>query len=140
MHQYGSYEVIQAMLFQIFSCLNDLINQAPDKIREMAAQNTTLLRETAEMHYNMGVFFTNNKEFARAEKEYLRALDFDPNHLKVHYNLGYLYAEDLDKQDKAVEHLQKFSQIEPSSKESEAVRSYITSLSVWNGSIHPKKR
>ena len=119
--------------------LNQLINQAPDKIKDMAAQNTALLKETAEMHYNMGVFFTDNKEFERAEKEYQRALEFDPNNLKVHYNLGYLYAEDLNRQDKAVFHLEKFLQIDPAAKESEAVRSYLTTLSVWNASIHSKK-
>ena len=120
--------------------LNEVLTQAPDKIRDMAAQNTALVKETAEMHYNMGVFFTNNKEFERAEKEYIRALDFDPNNLKVHYNLGYLYAEDLNKQDKAVFHLEKYLQIDPNAKESEAVRSYITTLDVWNKGLSPKKR
>jgi tetratricopeptide (TPR) repeat protein len=112
--------------------LNQLINEAPDKIRVMAAQNKQLLRETAEMHYNMGVFFTDNKEFTRAEKEYRRALDFDPENLKVHYNLGYLYAEDLNKQDKAAFHLEKYLQLSPDAKDSEAVRATITTLSVWN--------
>jgi tetratricopeptide (TPR) repeat protein len=119
--------------------LNDLIDQAPDKMRQMAAQNSALVKETSEMHYNMAVFFTDNKQFERAEKEYLRALDFDPNNLKVHYNLGYLYAEDLDKKEKAAYHLEKYLQIDPDSKESEAVRSYLTTLSVWNGSVRPKK-
>jgi tetratricopeptide (TPR) repeat protein len=112
--------------------LSDLIRQAPARIKEMAAQNRTLLRETAEMHYNMGVFFTENKQFTQAEREYLRALDFDPNNLKVHYNLGYLYAEDLDKHDKAMFHLEKYLQIDPNSKESEAIRSFITTRQAWN--------
>ena len=120
--------------------LNQLINQAPDKVRQLAAQNSALVKETAEMHYNMAVFFTDNKEFERAEKEYLRALDFDPNNLKVHYNLGYLYAENLDKKDKASYHLEKYLQIDPVSKESEVVRSYLTTLSIWNASTHPQKR
>ena len=120
--------------------LNDLISQAPDKIKEMAAQNSVLLKETAEMHYNMAVFFTDNKEFTRAEAEYKRALDFDPNNLKVHYNLGYLYAEELHQPEKAASHLEKFLQIDPSSKDSESVRSYLSTLSVWNTSLKPKKR
>ena len=120
--------------------LNELINQAPDKIKAMAAQNTALLKETAEMHYNMAVFFTDNKEYDRAEKEYLRALDFQPDNLKVHYNLGYLYAEDLNQQEKAAYHLEKYLQIDPNTKESESIRSYLSTLSVWNTSIHPKKR
>ena len=121
--------------------LNDLINQAPGRIKDMAAQNATLLKETAEMHYNMGVFFTENKKFENAEREYTRALDFDPNNLKVHYNLGYLYAEDLDKHDKAMFHLEKYLQIDPNSKESETIRSYIATRQAWNaGASSGKKR
>ncbi len=113
--------------------LNLMISQTPERVKDIAAQNQQLLKEIAEMHYNMGVFFTDNKQYPQAEKEYLRALDFDPNNLKVHYNLGYLYAEDLDKQDKAVKHLEKFLQLDPDAKESEAIRAYIAERHVWNG-------
>lgn len=120
--------------------LNDLINQAPTRIRDMAAQNQQLMKETAEMHYNMGVFFTENKQFSQAEREYLRALDFDPNNLKVHYNLGYLYSEELSKHDKAMFHLEKYLQINPNSKESESIRAYIATRQAWNGGASSGKK
>lgn len=122
--------------------LNDLIAQTPGRIKEMAAQNQALLAETAEMHYNMAVFFTENKQTAQAEREYLRALDFDPNSLKVHYNLGYLYAENMENHDKAMLHLEKYLQLAPNSKESEAIRSYIATRQTWNAGVKPsgKKR
>lgn len=122
--------------------LNELINQAPGRIKDMAAQNQALLRETAEMHYNMAVFFTDNKQYPQAEREYLRALDFDPNNIKVHYNLGYLYAEDMENHDKAMYHLEKYLQIAPNSKESEAIRSYITTRQAWDatGAVGRKRK
>jgi len=120
------------MLTKMNAELNELVNQAPGRIKDMAAQNQILVKETAEMHYNMGVFFTDNKQFPQAEREYLRALEFDPNNLKVHYNLGYLYAEDMDKHDKAMFHLEKYLQIDPNSKESETIRSYIATRQAWN--------
>ncbi len=120
--------------------LNLLVNQEPERVQKMAAQNRVLVKETAEMHYNLGVFFTENKQFAQAEKEYLRALDFDPNNLKVHYNLGYLYAEDLEKHDKAMFHLEKFLQLDPDSKESEAIRSYIAGREAWNSTGNMGRR
>jgi tetratricopeptide (TPR) repeat protein len=120
--------------------LNELIDQAPGRIKDMAAQNQALLKETAEMHYNMGVFFTENKQHDQAEREYVRALDFDPNSLKVHYNLGYLYAEELNKHDKAMYHLEKYLQIEPNSKESESIRSYIATRQAWNGGTSSGKK
>jgi tetratricopeptide (TPR) repeat protein len=108
----------------------------------MVAQNQALLHETAEMHYNMAVFFTENKQVAQAEREYLRALDFDPNNVKVHYNLGYLYAEEMENHDKAMFHLEKYLQIVPNSKESEAIRSYIATRQAWNsgGSIVGRRK
>ncbi len=112
--------------------LNELISQAPGRIKDMAAQNQALLHETAEMHYNMAVFFTENKQTTQAEREYLRALEFDPNNLKVHYNLGYLYAEEMDKHDKAMFHLEKYLQLAPNSKESEAIRTYIATRQAWD--------
>ena len=120
--------------------LNELINQAPGRIKDMAAQNQTMLKETAEMHYNMGVFFTENKQYPQAEREYVRALDFDPNNLKVHYNLGYLYAEELQKHDKAMYHLEKYLQIDPNSKESESIRSYIATRQSWNAGASTGKK
>jgi tetratricopeptide (TPR) repeat protein len=120
--------------------LNDLINQAPTRIRDMAAQNQQLMKETAEMHYNVAVFFTENKQFTQAEREYLRALDFDPNNLKVHYNLGYLYSEEMSKHDKAMFHLEKYLQLSPNSKESESIRSYIATRQAWNAGGTGKKR
>ena len=120
--------------------LNELINQAPGRIKDMAAQNQAMLKETAEMHYNMGVFFTENKQFPQAEREYVRALDFDPNNLKVHYNLGYLYAEELNNHDKAMYHLEKYLQIDPNSKESESIRSYIATRQAWNAGAPTGKK
>jgi len=119
--------------------LNVVIEQTPDRVKEIAAQNQVLLKETAEMHYNMAVFFTESKQFKQAEKEYLRALDFDPNNPKAHYNLGYLYSEDLNKHDKAMFHLEKFLQIDPTAKESEAIRSYITTRQAWNSTGNMSK-
>jgi tetratricopeptide (TPR) repeat protein len=120
--------------------LNGLITQAPGRIKDMAAQNQALLKETAEMHYNMGVFFTDNKQFPQAEREYVRALEFDPNNQKVHYNLGYLYAEELEKHDKAMFHMEKYLQIAPNSKESESIRSYIATRQAWNGGPNTGKK
>ena len=105
--------------------LNRAIDQGPKKFREMAMENRRLLRETAEIHYNMGVFFIENKDYVHAVAEFERALEFDPNNAKVHYNLGYLYSEEFGKHDEAAEHFRRFLQLSPDAKESEAIRSYL---------------
>ena len=109
----------------------------PQKMREMADQNDTLIRETSEMHYNLGVFFTENRKINRAVKEFERALDFNPNNAKVHYNLGYLYSQELKQHDEAMAHFKKFLEIEPGSKESEEIRNYMLVREAYGDSAVP---
>ena len=111
--------------------MNQSVQEAPRRFREMADQNKTLLKETAEMHYNLGVFYTENKNYSLAVKEFNRALDFNPDNAKVHYNLGYLYSEELDKHEEAMAHFQRYLEIDPNSKESNEVRGYMTVRQVY---------
>ncbi len=105
--------------------MNKLAAEAPARFKGIAEENRRLVKETAEMHYNMGVFFLEKRNLAMAEKELKRAIDLDPNNAKAHYNLGYLYSEELDKHDLAIFHFNRFLEIRPNSKESEVVRSYL---------------
>lgn len=119
--------------------LNLAVDEGPSKFRDMAEQNKKLLKETAEMHYNLGVFYTENRNFVLAAKEFQRALDFDPNNSKAHYNLGYIYSEQLDKQEEAMAHFQKFLQINPNSKESNEIRSYMVVRQAYGDKIASAK-
>lgn len=107
------------------AALNKAVEEAPARFKAMAQENKELVKETAEMHYNLGVFFTEQKSFDRAAKEFQRALKFDPNNAKIHYNLGYLYSETLDRHDLAVTHFNRYLQLQPNSRESEQIRSYL---------------
>ena len=81
----------------------------------------------------MGVFFTQKKEYDRALTEFQRALDFDPTNAKVLYNLGYLCAEHFENHEKAVEYFKRYLQLSPSSKESEAIKSYVLVRQAYTG-------
>lgn len=113
------------------------IKTAPNRVRDMAAENQLLIRETSEMHYNMGVFFADNRKFDRAAKEFERALDFNPNNAKVHYNLGFLYAEQLKNYDEALTHFRKYLEIDPGSQESERVRAYVLAKDAYDAKFDP---
>lgn len=105
--------------------LTKQVQDAPKRFRDMANENQKMLKETAQMHYNLGVFFSKNRNFDRALKEFKRALDFNPDDPKVHYNLGYLYAEQFDHQEDAMFYFNRFLEIDPKSKEANEVRSYL---------------
>ncbi len=115
----------KAQLEETNKAMNKAVEEAPDKFRDMAEENKRLLRETAEMHYNLGVFYTENKNYTLAVKEFQRALDFNPNNAKVHYNLGYLLSEEFDRHEEAMAHFKRYLEINPNSKESDEVRNYM---------------
>jgi tetratricopeptide (TPR) repeat protein len=120
-------------LTQANRSLNTTIDQAPDHVRGLAKQNEQLIRETAQMHYNMGVLFTDNQKYDMATKEFERALELDPNDQRAHYNLGYLYAEQFSKPDQATEHFKRFLELDPQSQQAEAVKSYLLEKHTYQG-------
>lgn len=128
-----------ARLQQTNGVLNKNVEETPEHFRKMAEQNRTLLRETAEMHYNMGVLFTQNKNYPLAVKEFLRALDFDPNNVKAHYNLGYIYSEQLDRHDEAMAHFEKYLELNPTGKEAESIRGYLMVRNAYGDSAPAQK-
>jgi len=45
------------------------------------------------LHILQGIYFHKTKNYADAERSYLRALDIDPDLTEAHYNLGLLYID-----------------------------------------------
>lgn len=88
--------------------LEQEVRQLPGKFVEVSRQNKVLLKQTAGMHYNMGVFYTKHKDYDRAATEFAKALEIDPNDAYAHFNLGYIYAEYLINRHKAMDHFRHF--------------------------------
>lgn len=105
--------------------MNQMVQQVPGKFARIAQENKQLVKETADMHYNLGVFFTQHKNYTMAVKEFERAVALNPDNPKSHYNLGYLYSEELERHPDAMAHFERFLEIDPNAKESEAVRAYL---------------
>lgn len=120
--------------------MNQMVQGVPAKFARIAQENRELVKETSEMHYNLGVFYTQNKNFKIAVKEFERALAINPDNAKSHYNLGYLYAEEFEKHEEAIMHFQRFLEINPSAKESEAVRSYLLMRQTFGDKPAPSNR
>ncbi len=97
-----------AQAFEKNKALEQEIRQLPTKFVEVSRQNKVLLKQTAGMHYNMGVFYTKQKEYDRAATEFVKALEIDPNDAYAHFNLGYIYAEYLINRHKAMDHFRHF--------------------------------
>lgn len=87
-----------------------------------------MMRENADMHYNLGTVFLHNKQYKEAIKEYERVLELRPSDSETHYNLGVLYDDYLRDREKALYHYQKYLAINPKSADAKKVETYILSL------------
>ncbi len=109
------------------------LERQPQKIIDLAKQNQDLIKDTGSMHYNLGVFYVNKKEFVRAIKEYQKALELQPADSDSCYNLGYLYAEHLVDREKAMDYFKRFLHLAPDDKRAEWVRNYLATWEAWSG-------
>ncbi|MBU0502955.1 MAG: tetratricopeptide repeat protein [Candidatus Omnitrophota bacterium] len=114
--------------------LEQKIAQIPAKFAELARENKVLIKETALMHYNLGVFYTQSKEFSRATAEFEKAIELNPDDPYSHYNLGYIYAEYLGNRPKAIENFRKFLKLaKAEDKDVDWVKKYILTWQTWEG-------
>jgi chromosome segregation ATPase len=110
------------------------VGQLPVKFAELARQNKLLVKRTANIHYNMGVFYTQQKEYTRAAAEFEKALELTPDDAYAHFNLGYIYAEYLVNRPKAIEHFRQYLRYaKKDDKDVDWVKKYILSWEAWGG-------
>ena len=106
----------------------------PKKFAEIGRQNKILLKDTAQMHYNLGVFYTKNKEYDRAVAEFEKVVEINPDDSYAQFNLGYIYAEYLVNRDKAVEHFRHYLTLAKSDdKDIDWVKKYLLTWETFNG-------
>lgn len=108
--------------------------QLPVKFAEMARENKVLIKETALMHYNLGVFYTKNKEYPRAIAEFEKSIELNPDDPYAHFNLGYIYAEYLVDRPKAIANFRKYlALLKTDDKDADWVKKYILTWQTWEG-------
>ncbi len=107
---------------------------APERLAELARENKVLVKETALMHYNLGVFYTQNKEYSRAIAEFEKAVELNPDDAYAYYNLGYIYAEYVVDRNRAIGNFRKFLKLTKSEdKDVDWVKKYILTWQTWEG-------
>ncbi|MBI3602450.1 MAG: tetratricopeptide repeat protein [Candidatus Omnitrophica bacterium] len=116
--------------------LESKIKETPAKFTEIARQNKVLLRQTAEMHYNLGVFYTKNKEYDRAVAEFEKGIEINPNDASAHFNLGYIYSEYLVNRKRAMEHFRHFLRLTKSDDpDVDWVKKYVLTWETYEGKM-----
>ncbi len=100
--------------------------EVPDELR------VKLDRERVDMHFNLAVVYEKNGLYRDAEREYLKCLWIDPKDAGVHYNIGILYDDKLNRNGQAMYHYRKFLSLRPMGETAERVRDWITKLELEN--------
>ncbi len=114
--------------------LEKKIVEAPKKFVEIARQNKALIRQTADMHYNLGVFYMKNKEYQRAVAEFEKCIELTPDDAYAQFNLGYIYAEYLISRAKAIEYFRQYLRLaKGQDKDIDWVKKYILTWEAYEG-------
>ena len=103
--------------------------RAKEEIERLKGLVTKMLEasrsERQKLCYNLGCVYRAAKEYKKAEVEYIKALDLNPNDPAVHFNLAVLYDDDLKDAKKARKHYEKFLELAPDDKDAQLVREWL---------------
>lgn len=84
--------------------------------------------EAERYHYNLGVIYSQQKEFDSAVTEFRTVLGYNPKNAQAHYNLGIIYDDYFKDKKNALIHYQGFLDLSPKSGDAEAVREWLANL------------
>ena len=96
---------------------------------QLSKSKERLAQEGDRYHYNLGVVYTQNKDYEQAVKEYKKAIEFNPRNAKAHYNLAIIYDDYFKDKENARVHYRAFLELDPLADEADAVREWLTNLS-----------
>ena len=120
----------QEMLNQTSQHENSKV-QAPKSLMEAVKNHQQLIRENADMHYNLGVLMSKNQDYKNATLEFQRAVQLRPNDASAYFNLGKIQADFYKDKVKAVEYFQKYLKLNPEAEDRGWVESFITTVKAW---------
>lgn len=114
--------------------LEKKLERQPREYAEVARENKVLLKRTALMHYNLGVFYTKSKEYERAIAEFEKAIELNPEDPYAYFNLGYIFSEFLVDRPKAIDNFEKYLRLaKKDDKDIDWVKKYILTWQTWEG-------
>jgi len=109
--------------------LQDKLNEEMNSLKkEMISLDSTLKKERALYHYNLGVAYSQAKFYDEAIDEYEKSLGYSSTNSDAHYNLGLLYENIKKDPEKAIEHYRKYLEIKPDAGDKEEVGGWIKKL------------
>lgn len=94
----------------------------------LATSQESTRREKLTLAYNIGCIYKAGRQYTKAEAEFIKALQYDPDDPAVHYNLGILYDDNLGDAKKARHHYQRFLDLAPNDSDAPSVVEWLSEL------------
>ncbi|MFA6357509.1 MAG: tetratricopeptide repeat protein [Candidatus Omnitrophota bacterium] len=111
---------------------NDVSQKLVQKNKQKHTQNEDLnealgtYEEKALKHYyNLAIIYENVGRYKEAAQEYEKILELTPDDADIHYNLGILYDDYLQKNEKAIAHYRRYLELCPDAKDAVNVREWM---------------
>lgn len=109
------------------------MDRLPKNVTGIAREHQRLTKDLADTHYNMGVMFSQQKSYRRAEAEFLKVIELSPDDAESHYNLGVIYAEHLPDREKAIAFFRKYLVLNPRGQSANWAKEYVATWQAWEG-------
>ncbi len=107
------------------------VERLPKDITTLAREHERLVKQLADTHYNLGVMFVNQKDFARAAQEFQQVVELEPDDADAYYNLGLIYAEHLPDRERAIKFFQRYLSVDPAGRDATYAKQYIATWRAW---------
>ncbi|MCG2713191.1 MAG: tetratricopeptide repeat protein [Candidatus Omnitrophica bacterium] len=104
---------------------NLLLKTMPDNLSRLERELNDTRMENSNLHYNLGVFYTQKLEYTQAIDEFKKALQSNENDANVHYNLGIIYSRYIIDEAKAISHFKHYLSIAPNDKDAQRAKEYL---------------
>jgi tetratricopeptide (TPR) repeat protein len=111
--------------------IQDIPLQIPKNMMAVVKERDRLIKESADMHYNLGVLLTKNGDYRNAHAEFLRAIQLRPNDSASYFNLGKINADYFKDKEKAITFFQKYLHLEPKADDRGWVEGFISQMRAW---------
>jgi hypothetical protein len=99
--------------------------EMPKQAIEAYDRALALKPDDSDVLNDQGAMYRQSGDARRAVANFEKALAIDPDNLESMYNLGYVYAFDLNRMDRALEVWQRYLKLDSTSETAEEIRSFI---------------
>jgi tetratricopeptide (TPR) repeat protein len=94
----------------------------------LASAKAANAEERFALAYNLGNIYKAARQYPRAETEFLKAMEMNPDDAALHYNLGILYDDNLENGQKARQHYERFLELAPNDPDAPNVVKWLKEL------------